>query len=157
MERIRFTLNHQPVEIELDVSLRLIDVLRNHFKLTGTKEGCGEGSCGACVVLMDGKSVNSCLMPVANVRGHHIVTIEDFKKTKQFDVLQAAFAEVGGSQCGFCTPGMIIAAHSLLSEINNPTEEEIREYMSGNLCRCTGYQSIVQAVQIASKKGKGLW
>lgn len=157
MEKIRFTLNHQPVEVKLDVSLRLIDVLRNHFKLVGTKEGCGEGSCGACVVLMDGKSVNSCLMPLANVRGHDIVTIEDFKKTKQFGVLQAAFAEVGGSQCGFCTPGMIIAAHSLLSEINNPTEEEIREYMSGNLCRCTGYQSIVQAVQIASKKGKGLW
>ena len=157
MQKINFILNNEKVELEIDPSLRLIDVIRNHFKLTGTKEGCGEGSCGACVVLMDGKSVNSCLLPVANVRGHEITTIEEFKKTPQFDVLQKAFAQVGGSQCGFCTPGMIIAAHSLLSVIPEPSEAEIKEYMSGNLCRCTGYQAIVQAVQIASKKGKGLW
>lgn len=157
MQKIKFILNNEKVELEIDPSLRLIDVIRNHFKLTGTKEGCGEGSCGACVVLMDGKSVNSCLLPIANVRGHEITTIEEFKKTPQFDVLQKAFAQVGGSQCGFCTPGMIIAAHSLLSVIPEPSEAEIKEYMSGNLCRCTGYQAIVQAVQIASKKGKGLW
>lgn len=157
MQKIKFILNNEKVELEIDPSLRLIDVIRNHFKLTGTKEGCGEGSCGACVVLMDGKSVNSCLLPIANVRGHKITTIEEFKKTPQFDVLQKAFAQVGGSQCGFCTPGMIIAAHSLLSVIPEPSEAEIKEYMSGNLCRCTGYQAIVQAVQIASKKGKGLW
>jgi len=157
MQKIKFVLNHQPVEVELDPSFRLIDVLRDYFKLTGTKEGCGEGSCGACVVLMDGKSVNSCLLPLANVRDHEIITIEEFKKTPQFDVLQKAFAEVGGSQCGFCTPGMIIASQSLLSVNPHPTEEEIRAHMSGNLCRCTGYQAIVQAVLIASEKGKGLW
>jgi len=157
MAKIKFVLNHQPVEFDYDPSARLLDVLRNYFNLKGTKEGCGEGSCGACVILMDGHSTNSCLLPLANIIGHEIITIEEFKKTKEFAVLSAAFAEVGGSQCGFCTPGMIIAAHSLLSENPHPTEEEIRDYMSGNLCRCTGYQAIVQAVQIASKKGEGLW
>lgn len=157
MTKIKFVLNHRAVEVELDPSMRLIDVLREHFHLTAVKEGCGEGACGACVVLMDGVSVNSCILPLANVAGHEIVTLECFKETKQFDVLQKAFAEVGGSQCGFCSPGMIIAAHSLLSKNAHPSEEEIRSYMSGNLCRCTGYQAIVEAVQIASQKGAGLW
>ena len=157
MTSIKFKLNGKNVAVELDPSMRLIDVLREHFSLKGVKEGCGEGSCGACVVLMDGYSVNSCLLPLANVEGREIVTIEGFKETKQFDVLQKAFAEVGGSQCGFCSPGMIIAAQSLLSHNPHPTEEEIRAHMSGNLCRCTGYQAIVQAVEIAAKKGAGLW
>ena len=157
MTSVKFKLNGKNVAVELDSSMRLIDVLRDHFSLKGVKEGCGEGSCGACVVLLDGYSVNSCLLPLANVEGREVVTIEGFKETKQFDVLQKAFAEVGGSQCGFCSPGMIIAAQSLLSHNPHPTEEEIRVYMSGNLCRCTGYQAIVQAVQIAAKKGAGLW
>lgn len=157
MTSIKFRLNGKDVAVDLDPSMRLIDVLRDYFSLKGVKEGCGEGSCGACVVLMDGYSVNSCLLPLANVEGHEIVTIEGFKETKQFDVLQKAFAEVGGSQCGFCSPGMIIAAQSLLSHNPHPTEEEIKAHMSGNLCRCTGYQAIVQAVEIASKKGAGLW
>ena len=157
MTSIKFRLNGKDVAVDLDPSMRLIDVLRDHFFLKGVKEGCGEGSCGACVVLMDGYSVNSCLLPLANVEGHEIVTIEGFKESKQFDVLQKAFAEVGGSQCGFCSPGMIIAAQSLLSHNPHPTEEEIKAHMSGNLCRCTGYQAIVQAVEIASKKGAGLW
>ena len=157
MTSIKFKLNGKNVAVELDSSMRLIDVLRDHFSLKGVKEGCGEGSCGACVVLLDGYSVNSCLLPLANVEGREVVTIEGFIETKQFDVLQKAFAEVGGSQCGFCSPGMIIAAQSLLSHNPHPTEEEIRVYMSGNLCRCTGYQAIVQAVQIAAKKGAGLW
>ena len=157
MTSIKFRLNGKDVAVDLDPSMRLIDVLRDNFSLKGVKEGCGEGSCGACVVLMDGYSVNSCLLPLANVEGHEIVTIEGFKETKQFDVLQKAFAEVGGSQCGFCSPGMIIAAQSLLSHNPHPTEEEIKAHMSGNLCRCTGYQAIVQAVEIASKKGAGLW
>ena len=155
--KISFKLNGKPVSLDLDPSMRFIDVLREILHLTGTKEGCGEGSCGACVVLVDGKSVNSCLLPVANVIGHEIVTIEGLKETKEFDVLQKAFAERGGQQCGFCTPGMIIAAYSLLKSNPYPTEEEIRAKMSGNLCRCTGYQAIVEAVLVASKKGEGLW
>ena len=155
--KISFKLNGKPVSLDLDPSMRFIDVLRETLHLTGTKEGCGEGSCGACVVLMDGKSVNSCLLPVANAIGHEFVTIEGLKETKEFDVLQKAFGERGGQQCGFCTPGMIIAAYSLLKSNPHPSEEEIRAKMSGNLCRCTGYQAIVQAVQIAAEKGEGLW
>ena len=109
MAKIKFNLNHKDVEVELDPSMRLIDVLREHFGLKGVKEGCGEGSCGACVVLLDGYSVNSCLLPLANVEGHEVITIEEFSKTKRFEVLKEAFAEEGASQCGFCSPGMIIA------------------------------------------------
>ena len=155
--KISFKLNGKDVSLELDPSMRLIDVIRDVLHLNGTKEGCGEGSCGACVVLMDGKSVNSCLLPVANVIGHEIVTIEGLWETKEFDVLQKAFAETNGQQCGFCTPGMIIASYSLLKSNPHPTEEEIRAKMSGNLCRCTGYQAIVQAVLLASEEGEGLW
>ena len=155
--KISFKLNGKPISLDLDPSMRFIDVLRETLLLKGTKEGCGEGSCGACVVLMDGKSVNSCLLPVANVIGHEIVTIEGLKETKEFDVLQKAFADRGGQQCGFCTPGMIIAAYSLLKSNPHPSEEEVRAKMSGNLCRCTGYQAIVEAVMVASKKGEGLW
>ena len=145
--KISFKLNGKPVSLDLDPSMRFIDVLRETLHLTGTKEGCGEGSCGACVVLMDGKSVNSCLLPVANAIGHEFVTIEGLKETKEFDILQKAFAERGGQQCGFCTPGMIIAAYSLLKENPHPSEAEIREKMSGNLCRCTGYQSQLKAIK----------
>ena len=152
---ISFKINGKAVSLDLDPSMRFIDVVRDVLHLNATKEGCGEGSCGACVVLMDGKSVNSCLLPVANAIGHEFVTIEGLRETKEFDVLQKAFAETGGQQCGFCTPGMIIAAYSLLKENPHPSEEEIREKMSGNLCRCTGYQAIVQAVKIASEKGEG--
>ena len=155
--KISFKLNGKPISLDLDPSMRFIDVLREELHLTGTKEGCGEGSCGACVVLMDGKSVNSCLLPVANVIGHEIVTIEGLKETEEFNVLQKAFADRGGQQCGFCTPGMIIAAYSLLKSNPHPSKEEIRAKMSGNLCRCTGYQAIVEAVLMASKKGEGLW
>lgn len=155
--KINFNMNGKPVEIDVDPSMRFLDVVRDVLHLNGTKEGCGEGSCGACVVLMDGKSVNSCLLPVANAIGHDVVTIEGLKETKEFDVLQKAFAEMGGSQCGFCTPGMIIAAYSLLKHNPHPTEAQVREEMSGNLCRCTGYQAIVEAVLKAAKKGAGLW
>ena len=155
--KISFKMNGKDVSLDLDPSMRFIDVIRDVLHLNGTKEGCGEGSCGACVVLMDGKSVNSCLLSVANAIGHEFVTIEGLKETKEFDVLQKAFAETGGQQCGFCTPGMIIAAYSLLKSNPHPSDEEIREKMSGNLCRCTGYQAIVQAVLIASEKGEGLW
>ena len=155
--KISFKMNGKPVSLDLDPSMRFIDVVREVLHLNGTKEGCGEGSCGACVVLMDGKSVNSCLLPVANAIGHEFVTIEGLKETKEFDVLQRSFAATGGQQCGFCTPGMIIAAYSLLKSNPHPSDEEIRAKMSGNLCRCTGYQAIVEAVKLASKEGKGLW
>ena len=155
--KISFKLNGKPVSLELDPSMRFIDVIRDVLHLNATKEGCGEGSCAACVILMDGKSVNSCLLPAANVIGHEIVTLEGLKETKEFDVLQRAFAATGGQQCGFCTPGMIIASYSLLKESPHPTDEEIRAKMSGNLCRCTGYQAIVEAVKLASKEGEGLW
>ena len=155
--KISFKLNGKPVSLELDPSMRFIDVIRDVLHLNATKEGCGEGSCGACVILMDGKSVNSCLLPAANVIGHEIVTLEGLKETKEFDVLQRAFAATGGQQCGFCTPGMIIASYSLLKESPHPSDEEIRAKMSGNLCRCTGYQAIVEAVKLASKEGEGLW
>ena len=155
--KISFKMNGKPVSLDLDPSMRFIDVIRDVLHLNATKEGCGEGSCGACVVLMDGKSVNSCLLPVANAIGHEFVTIEGLKETKEFDVLQRSFAATGGQQCGFCTPGMIIAAYSLLKSNPHPSDEEIRAKMSGNLCRCTGYQAIVEAVKLASKEGKGLW
>ena len=157
MAKIKFTLNHKPIEVDVDPSRRLLDFIREDMHLSGTKEGCGEGSCGACVVLMDGYSVNSCLIPMANVIGHDIVTIDEFKNTKEFEVLYAAFSEEGGSQCGFCTPGMIIASQSLLAHNPHPTEEEIKAGLAGNLCRCTGYQAIIQAVKLASEIGGDLW
>lgn len=157
MTKIRFRLNHQEVELETTPSRRLLDVLRNDFKLTGPKEGCGEGECGACGVLLDGHIVNSCCLPLASVHGREVVTIEAFAKTKQFEVLSEAFSYEGGVQCGICTPGMMIASQSLLNKNPHPTDAEIRIGLSGNLCRCTGYNMIVKAVQRAAKRGDGLW
>lgn len=157
MAKIKFTLNHKQIEVDVDPSKRLLDFLREDMHLTGVKEGCGEGSCGACVILLDGYSVNSCLLPIANVMNKEVITIECFKETKEFDVLYKAFSEMGGSQCGFCTPGMIIASQSLLSHNPHPTEEEIKAALSGNICRCTGYQAIIEAVKLASKIGGNLW
>lgn len=157
MEKIKFELNGENVAVSMDPSARLLDVLRDHFKLTGVKEGCGEGSCGACVVLINGVSVNSCLYPLANAEGKEVVTIEGFSKTPQFAVLFQAFSEEGASQCGFCTPGMIIASHSLLSKNPHPNDDEIRVALSGNICRCTGYAAIIRAVKKAAERGDGLW
>ena len=157
MAKIKFNLNNKEIKVDIDPSRRLIDFLREDMHLTGTKEGCGEGSCGACLVLLDGYSVNSCLIPMANVVNHSIITIEEFKKSERFNVLYTSFSEEGGSQCGFCTPGMIIAAESLLAHNPHPTEAEIRKAMSGNLCRCTGYQAIVNAVKLASEIGDKVW
>lgn len=154
---IKFNLNGENVEFESDPSLRLLDVLRNRFGLTGPKEGCGEGECGACAILFDGHIVNSCCMPLANAINHHIVTIEGYSKTKRYQILKEAMAEEGGAQCGICTPGMMIAAESLLNQNPKPTEEEIRIGISGNLCRCTGYNMIIKAIQLASQRGNGLW
>ncbi|HAQ57383.1 MAG TPA: ferredoxin [Acholeplasmatales bacterium] len=157
MARIEFTLNREPVVYEGDAARRLIDVIRDDFGLKGTKEGCGEGECGACSVLVDRAVVPSCLYPVANVAGRAVVTIEDFRNTKRYQVLQTAFLEEGAVQCGFCTPGMIIAAEALLSKDPHPTAEEITIGLSGNLCRCTGYNMIIRAILRAAKDGDGLW
>lgn len=157
MNSIKFNLNGQDVAVELNPSLRLLDVLRDHFHLTGTKEGCGEGECGACSVLINGRVVNSCCFPLANANGKKILTIEGLAATKRYQILKDAFHIEGGSQCGICTPGMIMAAESLLSMNPYPTDEEIRIGLSGNLCRCTGYNMIIKAVKTAAKLGEGLW
>ena len=140
------TLNAYPME-------RLLDVLREQLHLTGTKEGCGEGECGACTVLIDGQIVNSCLVPVAQVAGCDIKTIEGIAVSEsQLHAVQQAFIECGGAQCGICTPGMVIAAVSLLEKTPNPTEPEIRNGLAGNLCRCTGYMKIFESVVRACQK-----
>ena len=151
--KINFTLNHQPVEVDLEPSTRLLDVLREHFHLTGVKEGCGEGACGACSVLVNGVCFNSCLTPVANVLGKDVLTIDEFNKTKEYRIIADAYAELGASQCGFCTPGMIMNTYALLKRNPHPTELEVREALSGNLCRCTGYNAIVRAVLEVASKG----
>jgi carbon-monoxide dehydrogenase small subunit len=125
---------------------RLLDVLRQQLHLTGTKEGCGEGECGACTVFIDGQIVNSCLVPVAQVEGASIQTIEGIASENQLHAVQRAFIEFGGAQCGICTPGMVMAAVDLLGRSPNPTETDIRNGLAGNLCRCTGYMKIFEAV-----------
>jgi carbon-monoxide dehydrogenase small subunit len=158
MARISFHLNGKPVKILVDPSMRLLDVLRIRLHVTGVKEGCGEGACGACSVLVDGECYNSCLTPVANVMGKHIVTIEGFRNTKQYRLIADAFADFGASQCGFCTPGMILNTYALLKKNPHPTEEEVRIALSGNLCRCTGYNAIIKAVlEVAEKGGNIQW
>ena len=151
--KISFTINNNKVVLDVDPSMRLLDVIRNELHLTGTKEGCGEGECGACTVLVKGEPVNSCLMPIINVNGRDVLTIEGLRETKEYRVIADAFADRGGSQCGFCTPGMILVTYALLKKNPHPTDEEIRLALSGNLCRCTGYQAIVDAVKVASEKG----
>lgn len=132
---------------------RLLDVLREQLELTGTKEGCGEGECGACSVLLNGKLVNSCLVPMAQVQGVEIKTIEGVALAEgQLSNVQQAFIESGGAQCGICTPGMVLAATNLLERIPNPTETDIRSGLAGNLCRCTGYMKIFEAVARAFEK-----
>ncbi len=133
---------------------RLLDVLREQLRLTGTKEGCGEGECGACSVMIDGRIVNSCLVPAAQVEGSNIKTIEGVATGDQLHRVQQAFIECGGAQCGICTPGMVLAAVNLLERTPNPTEEEIRNGLAGNLCRCTGYMKIFESVVRACENEK---
>jgi carbon-monoxide dehydrogenase small subunit len=132
--------------IDVPPMSRLLDVLREELRLTGAKEGCGEGECGACSVLIDGQLVNSCLVPVLQVEGASITTIEGVARGEKLHAVQQAFLEYGGAQCGICTPGMILAAMTLLEQHPNPTLEQIREGLAGNLCRCTGYMRIFEAV-----------
>ena len=154
---IEFTLNGRSVRFEGNPLTRLIDVIRDDLGLTGTKEGCGEGECGACSVRRNGKLVTSCIIPVGSVAGDEIVTIEGLRDTDQGRCLVDAFAEAGAVQCGFCIPGMVMAAQALLLTNSHPDEEDVRMAISGNICRCTGYDLIVDAVLLASRKGEGLW
>ena len=149
---ILFTVNGEPKKVCAYPMERLLDVLRIELGLTGAKEGCGEGECGSCSVLIDGALVNSCLLPVLQADGTSIVTIEGVADGERLHVLQEAFLECGGAQCGICTPGMILASVHLLNGKPDPTIDEIREGLSGNLCRCTGYSQIVEAVGDAARR-----
>lgn len=149
------TVNNKEIIISLPPTRRLLDILREDLGLVGTKEGCGEGECGACSVLINGKLFNSCLVPAISVMGKDIITIEGLRGTPRYLALEDAFLECGAVQCGFCTPGMIIAAEAFLREKKLALESEVRAALSGNLCRCTGYQSIVQAVlRVALQEGR---
>ncbi len=147
---IRFTLNGRNVAVEANRERRAIDLLREDLGLTGTKEGCGQGECGACTILVDGESKLSCLMLAAQLEGRAVTTIEGMGSKDELHALQEAFVRAGAVQCGYCTPGMILSAAALLSRKPHPTRAEIREGLSGNLCRCTGYQKIVDAVEAAA-------
>jgi aerobic carbon-monoxide dehydrogenase small subunit len=147
-----FTVNGEAKKVFVHPMERLLDVLRNDLKLTGVKEGCGEGECGSCSVLLDGMLVNSCLIPVAQASGANIVTIEGISAHALMAPLQEAFLECGGAQCGICTPGMILAAVHLLETKPDPAIAEIREGLAGNLCRCTGYMQICEAVAKAARR-----
>jgi carbon-monoxide dehydrogenase small subunit len=144
--RVECEVNGQRVTLEAYPMARLLDVLREQLGLTGTKEGCGEGECGACCVEMDGELVNSCLVPVLQAEGARIRTIEGVARGEELDEVQQAFIAHGGAQCGICTPGMILAAENLLARFPQATEEQIREALAGNLCRCTGYIKIFESV-----------
>jgi carbon-monoxide dehydrogenase small subunit len=153
----RFTVNRTPVRIDVPGMRRLLDVLREDLALTGTKEGCGEGECGACTVLLDGAPVDSCLVPVCQVDGASILTVEGLARsatrpaqTDGLDALQAAFLVTGGAQCGICTPGMLMAGRAYIDAGGGPDQDTIREAIAGNLCRCTGYTKIIEAIALAA-------
>ncbi|MEK6322035.1 MAG: (2Fe-2S)-binding protein [Acidobacteriota bacterium] len=148
---VLFNVNSIPREVEVLPMKRLLDVLREDLRLTGTKEGCGEGECGACSVILDGEVINSCLVPVCQVQGSAILTVEGLARDGRLDPLQQAFLECGGAQCGICTPGMLIAARALLDENAHPSRDAIKEAIAGNLCRCTGYVKIIDAIEQAAE------
>jgi carbon-monoxide dehydrogenase small subunit len=151
----RITVNGEPVEVRAAGSRRLLDVLREDLALTGTKEGCGEGECGACSVLLDGAVVDACLVPVSQAAGTSVRTVEGLAAGGSLDALQQAFLETGGAQCGICTPGMLMAGEAFLAGGAEPTEANIREAIAGNLCRCTGYTKIIEAIALAAERRTG--
>jgi len=152
MHEIRFTVNGQSEHATVPATMTLLDLLRDRLALTGTKEGCGIGECGACTVLLDGNPITSCLMLAVEADGRNIETIEGEAIGGELSVLQQAFIDEGAIQCGFCTPGMIMSARGLLNRTPNPSDEEIIEAIAGNLCRCTGYEAIVAAVRLAADR-----
>lgn len=156
-DKVVFHVNGKRVEFEGNPMTRLIDLLRDDLGLTGVKEGCGEGECGACSIIKDGKLVTSCIIPVGAADGSEILTIEGIKDTPKGICITEAFRDGGAVQCGFCIPGMVMAAYALLEENHHPTEEDIRMAISGNICRCTGYDLIVSSVQLAAERGGELW
>jgi carbon-monoxide dehydrogenase small subunit len=151
MSQINVTINGNKKGVDVPPMKRLLDVLREDFHLTGTKEGCGEGECGACAVLLNGELVNSCLIPALQANGTSLCTIEGVSTEGRLHPIQQCFLEKGGAQCGICTPGMILATHQLLDKYPDPTLEQIQEGLAGNLCRCTGYMRIFESVQEAAK------
>ena len=155
MEQIRLRINGLAHELEVKPWATLLDTLREDLGLTGTKEGCGQGECGACTVLMDGKPVNACLILAMEAQGKEIVTIEGLASGDELHPIQQAFVDRGGMQCGFCTPGMILSAKALLDENPDPTDEEIRKGLEGNFCRCTGYTKIIESIRVAAERMKG--
>jgi len=157
MEKIRLNtkVNGEACELLIKPSATLLDVLREDLGLTGSKEGCGEGECGACTVIMDGRAVNSCIVLAAEAEGKEVTTIEGLADGEHLHPIQQAFVDMGGLQCGFCTPGMILAAKVLLDVNQNPTDEEIRKGLEGNFCRCTGYTKIIESVKVAAERMKG--
>lgn len=144
---LHLKVNDEEYRLEVEPQELLLDVIRDKLNLTGTKRGCGTGDCGACTIIIDGKAVNSCLMLAIEADGKEIITIEGLAKKEQLHPLQEAFVQHGAIQCGYCTPGMILSAKALLDENSDPTEEEIRKAIAGNLCRCTGYTKIFQAIK----------
>ena len=149
--KIQLNVNGTAREVDAPPMKRLLDVLREDLRLTGTKEGCGEGECGACSVIVDGEVINSCLVPVCQARQSRIITVEGLATDGELAPLQKAFLECGGAQCGICTPGMLIAARALLDVNPAPTCDEIKEAIAGNLCRCTGYVKIIEAIEQAAR------
>jgi carbon-monoxide dehydrogenase small subunit len=152
MKEITLNVNGNEYTLEVKSSATLLDVIREHLGLTGTKEGCGEGECGACTVLMDGPAVNACLILAVEANGRRITTIEGLSHGEELHPIQQAFVDIGGMQCGFCTPGMILSAKVLLDKNQNPTDEEIRKGLEGNFCRCTGYTKIIESVRTAAQR-----
>lgn len=151
MINIEVNVNGEDYRLEVEDDLRLIDLLRDKLQLTGTKEGCGEGECGACTVILEGKTVNSCLLLATQIHGKRITTIEGLGDENNLHPIQKAFLEKGAVQCGYCIPGMVLSAKALLDKNSKPKREEIREAISGNLCRCTGYEKIIDSIERASE------
>ena len=149
--RIKLTVNREQVTLDVGSKERLIDTLRNQLNLTGTKEGCGIGECGACTVIVNGKAVHSCLILTAQLEGMEVLTVEGLEINGKLDPLQQAFIDYNAVQCGFCTPGMLMSAKALLMRNPHPTREEIKTALDGNLCRCTGYEQIIEAIESIAK------